>query len=397
LPLDEASRGAGTSHQSSVTPDYEYDHEYELLPRYMMPIPDEIVSKLNAAPPVSREAAAAFADSLPKVVRLVDERFQVEARHGGRENWSRHLLLLRDSHERFGATLRTAYRFGLSTALAEDFAWLVIVLHSRGLGTPCFRTMLDAWMTAIHGTIAPGFARQLVAPLRILREGIAAFVHEAEATADQEPADRSEFLQALLQKERDAAQKHIDSLLERGADFLAVCKELLLPALGELGTMWQRDLISAADEHAATEICKEIMVRLCDAMPRERRLPYSVLIACAPGEEHEVGAHIAGSYLQSRGWTVYFVGRSAPENDIAAAVTDHRPNILLVGLTLIANLGAAVTLVGRLRDLAPGVKIIAGGPGAVRARPVLEPLVDGLVEDVFQVHDMALALVHDRA
>jgi methanogenic corrinoid protein MtbC1 len=362
-----------------------------------MPMPDEIVSRLDTLPPISREAAAAFADPLPKLVRLVDERFQVEAKHGGREEWTRHLPLLRDSHERFGATLRTVYQFGLYTALAEDFAWLVAVLHSRGLGIPCFRTMLDAWMTAIHGTIAPRFARQLVAPLRTLRDGVTALVHEAEAAATQEPAEPPEFLRALLKKDREAAQKHIDSLLGRGIDPLAICKDLLLPALGALGTMWQSNRISAADEHAATEICKEIMVRLCDAIPREKRLPYSVLVACAPGEEHEVGTHITASYLESRGWTAYFVGRSAPENDIAVAVTEHRPDVVLVGLTLIANLAAAVDLVGRLRDMAPGVKILAGGPGAVRARPVLDPLVDGVVEDVFRSHDAALGLVEGRA
>ncbi len=362
-----------------------------------MPLPDETLSKLQALSPVSMEAATAFAASLPKLVRLVDERFQVEARHGGREEWNRHLPLLRDSHERFGATLRTVYRFGLNTALVEDFAWLVTVLHTRGLGTPCLRTMLDAWMAAIHGTIAPGFARQLVAPLRTLRRRLPALVREAEVAADQKPAEPPEFLRALLRKDREAAQKHIDALIGRGTEPLAICREVLVPALGELGTMWQRNRISAADEHTATEICKDIMVRLCNAVPREKRLPYSILIACAPGEEHEVGAHITASYLESKGWTVYFVGRSAPQSDIAAAVTEHRPNIVLVALTLIANLTAAVALVERLRDLAPEVKILAGGPGAVRARPVLEPLVDGLVEDAFRSHDVALASVEKRA
>jgi methanogenic corrinoid protein MtbC1 len=362
-----------------------------------MRIPEQTVSKLEDLTPVSAEAASAFADSLAKLVRLVHERFVVEARHGGPHDWSRHLPLLRDSHERFGAVLRTVYQFGLNTVLAEEFAWLVVVLHSRGLRARCFRTMLDAWMTAIHGTIAPGLAREMVAPLRVLCRDAAAFVAEAEASDEQGPVDQSEFLRALLRKDRDAAQDSINSLVGQDADPMAVCRDVLLPALGAVGTMWQRNHISAADEHAATEICKEILVRLCDATPREKALPYSALVACAPGEEHEVGARIAGAYLESRGWAVYFVGRSAPENDIAAAVTEHQPNVVLVSLTLIANLPGAVALVERLRDIARGVKILAGGPGAARARSVLEPLVDGVVEDVFQSHDTALALVQERA
>jgi methanogenic corrinoid protein MtbC1 len=362
-----------------------------------MRIPEETVSELQALTPVSQEAAAAFADSLSKLVRLIHERFLVEARHGPRGRWSQHLQLLSDGHEIFGASLDAVYRFGLSAVLAEEFAWLVTVLHSRGLQADCFRTMLDAWMTAIHGTIAPVFARQLVPPLRVLRVDVGAFVDEAEASAEQEGAGPSEFVHTLLQKEREAAQEHISSLLERGDHPLAVCRDLLLPALRALGTMWQRNRISAADEHVATEICKEILVRLCDAIAREKPLPSSALVTCAPGEEHEVGAHVASSYLESRGWTVYFVGRSAPENDIAAAVADHQPNVVLVSLTLIGNLPAAVALVQRLQDVTPGIKMLAGGPGAVRTRSALEPIVDGVVEDVFQSHDMALALVHERA
>jgi methanogenic corrinoid protein MtbC1 len=362
-----------------------------------MRIPEEAVSKLEALPPVSPEAATAFAESRSKLVRLVEERFQVEARHGGRDDWNRHLPLLRDSHERFGATLQAVYRFGLNVALAEDFAWLVTVLHSRGLGTGCLRTMLEAWMSAIHGTIAPGFAGELVQPLRVLRRDLAAFVREAEASVEHVTVDSSDFVQALLQKERGAAQGHIDSLLKQGSSPFDACEELVLPALGALGTLWQYNRISAADEHAATEICKEIIVRLCGAVPRETPLPHSVLVACVPGEEHEVAAHIASSYLERKGWTVYFVGRSAPQNDIATAVSEHRPDVILLSLMLIANLPAALDLLARLRDLAPGMVLLVGGPGAARGRPALEPLVDGLVDDLFQSHDMALALAQERA
>jgi methanogenic corrinoid protein MtbC1 len=172
---------------------------------------------------------------------------------------------------------------------------------------------------------------------------------------------------------------------------------VLMPALRHIGILWQKNKISAADEHAATEICRYIIFRLCDSIPREKSLPYKALVSCVPGEEHEMGAEIMASYLESKGWRVYFVGHSAPEQDNIDAITKHKPDVVFLSVTLISNLPETVEFLKKIRTISSEVKIVLGGKAAVVVKRTVQKLSDAVLDDYQEVHSKALELLGKNA
>ena len=98
---------------------------------------------------------------------------------------------------------------------------------------------------------------------------------------------RTRFLQALTRFDERAAHDAWSETLER-RDVLAAFEELLVPTLVDIGDAWHAGRLNEAQEHFASAF---IRARL-DSLARVAR-PLSgapvVLLACAEGEQHELG------------------------------------------------------------------------------------------------------------
>lgn len=346
---------------------------------------------------ISKEAIASFSHSLPRLVFLVNEKFAMENKFCCEKPLGTYIEFLKDLHKNFGDTLLAIYEFNLYQALIEEFSWLVSALHYRGFEREYFDKLLDAWIMSIHGTIEPSFSRELVQPLRILQRNLSEFLKRSEITSEPESHAQREFTDLLLEKRRRDATDYMMGLLEKGSQPGEVCSGVLMPGLRRIGIMWQKNKISAADEHAATEICRYIIFRLCDSIPREKPLPYKALVSCVPGEEHEMGAEIMASYLESKGWRVYFIGHSAPEQDNIDAITKHKPDVVFLSVTLISNLPETVEFLKKVRKISSEVKIVLGGKAAVAAKETIQKFTDAVIDDYQEVHSKALELLGKNA
>ena len=358
---------------------------------------DKIKADLTRLPRISDKAVAAFYHSLPRLVFLVNEKFAVENKFCCGESLEKQMDLLKRMHKHFGDTLLAVYEFRLYDALAEEFAWLVSTLHYRGPGKEYFEKMLGAWIMAIHGTIEPSFSQELVQPLRLLGRNLSVFLERSDISAEAANESQKGFLRLLLEKRRREATDFVMSLAREGSHPDDLCSHLLMPTLRLIGLLWQKNQISATDEHAATEICRYIIFRLCDSIPRKEALPYKALVTCVPGEEHELGAEIVASHLENEGWTVYFLGHSAPEEDNIAAIVKHKPHVVFLTATLISNLPETVRLLRRIREIAPDVKILLGGSAALAASKAIGDVADGIIDEYRDAHPQALRLLSQNA
>jgi len=146
---------------------------------------------------------------------------------------------------------------------------------------------------------------------------------------------------------------------------------VVLPALSHLGYLWETGEISVAGEHAATDICRYALYRLFDSLDPDRPAGLKALVACVPGEEHELGADIVAEYLRLKEWDVFSVGRSSPQEDVIEALRDFGPDVAFFSVTLLENLPAAHALAGEARRALPGLGVVLGGKAAVAATGVL--------------------------
>ena len=88
---------------------------------------------------------------------------------------------------------------------------------------------------------------------------------------------------------------------------------MLAPALIEVGVRWEAGDVTVAQEHLATSTVRAAMQRLlADARADVRGV---AVLACAPGEQHEIGLLMLAVLLRADGWQVAYLGADTPVLD----------------------------------------------------------------------------------
>lgn len=136
------------------------------------------------------------------------------------------------------------------------------------------------------------------------------------------------------------------------------------------GLLWHENKLTVSNEHLATGILRRAVYTLFGRIERSPGRPLGVAVTCAPGDEHELGAEIYALYLETKGWPVLFLGHSTPMADLLLAIAGSKSFALVISVTLVSQLSAAVDLARRVREEIPAVKIIAGGRAVIRAEQV---------------------------
>jgi MerR family transcriptional regulator, light-induced transcriptional regulator len=187
--------------------------------------------------------------------------------------------------------------------------------------------------------------------------------HAVTSTAQRDPAPPEdaavdELLRALTGFDSAAGHAAFDRVL--GARSLdAALRDVVLPALRQVGERWERGEISVAQEHFATEL---ISGRL-RGLGREwgAGLGPRAVLACPSGERHDVGLLCCGLALDRRGWRVTYLGADTPVDALESVVGTVEPAIVVIGAVQAAPLHAAAPALGRLAKRVP---IAVGGTGA---------------------------------
>jgi DNA-binding transcriptional MerR regulator len=209
--------------------------------------------------------------------------------------------------------------------------------------------------------------------VRLMREHLAGGVAAAEAATlasraptraePQQPsliveAYRRELAEALEDFDEPSAQAIVDRLLA-AATVGGFLGEVVLPYLNELGRRWERGEVSVAQEHFASAVLRGRLLGL--ARSWGNGVGPLALLACLPGEQHELGLIVFGLALRARGWRIAYLGPDMPLDDVAAAASSLSPALVVL---------AAVTEdrvwphAAELRTLAEAHRVVLGGVDA---------------------------------
>jgi len=115
------------------------------------------------------------------------------------------------------------------------------------------------------------------------------------------------------------------------------------------------------------------------------------LLACIPGEQHELGLIAFGLALRSHGWRVAYLGSDTPLETLDLAAQSLEPALVVLSA---ATEDGVRRVAPELRDLAARYPVAIGGPGA-SAVETAEPGVLRLVGD--PVAEAARIASHEHA
>ena len=204
------------------------------------------------------------------------------------------------------------------------------------------RSLLDSGLSAAEA------AR--VAKLQTLPSTAA----EAPSTAG---ADRR--LQEALERFDEA---EANAVLDEAVSALSVdalASQVILPALKHVGERWQRGEVSVGQEHFASNVVRGRLAGL--ARNWGAGSGPLALLACPPGELHDIGLLVFGLVLRARGWRIAYLGANSPVETVAEAAARLDPRAVV--LTALAD-GPFRSAAGEIARLGRRSRVLLAGPGA---------------------------------
>jgi MerR family transcriptional regulator, light-induced transcriptional regulator len=239
--------------------------------------------------------------------------------------------VLRAWERRYGVLrpTRTEGGFRLYSTADEERVRRMLALQQQGLAPAV------AARAATEDAGAEGEA-----PARTLRRALADGLDRFDEAAANRAFDRA------------LATLTLDTLLQ----------EIVLDYLADLGARWRAGLASVAQEHFATNVVRGRLLGL--ARDWGQGGGPLALLACPPGELHDLGLICFGLALRARGWRIAFLGADTPVDTMRRAADDLRPDLIVLTAAAPQRLARVRS---QLREVGSARRLAVAGAGATEA------------------------------
>jgi MerR family transcriptional regulator, light-induced transcriptional regulator len=203
---------------------------------------------------------------------------------------------------------------------------------------------------------------------RHLNDGLAAAeaAELATRTAQRDegaPAEaKDQLAMALASFDEGAAHTVFDSLLAR-VSIDTLLRDVVVPYLHELGDGWELGEVSVAQEHFASTLLRGRLLGL--ARGWSQGIGPTAVLACAPGEQHDLGLLAFGIALRARGWRIVYLGTDTPIASVSDAVRTCKADIAVISAV---NPRSFRRSAEELEDLARVTRLCLGGAGASKTQ-----------------------------
>lgn len=214
------------------------------------------------------------------------------------------------------------------------------------------------------------YSERDVARVEWLRERLGEGYRIGEAatllgTAGIEPARSArDHLTAILDSLERGETSEIGLRLDQSFALLGVDETLdavIRPLLRIVGERWAAGEISVAEEHLVSEAVRSRLGHLLGDVGGGVR--GVAVLACAPGERHELGLMMAAIALRRDGWKVVYLGADTPFEDAVALARRLPARIVGLSLAMREHVKALEQALAKT-TLPEDVRLVLGGAGS---------------------------------
>jgi DNA-binding transcriptional MerR regulator len=223
-------------------------------------------------------------------------------------------------------------------------------------GFRLYSTADEARVQRMQSLVSGGLAAAQAARL-VLRGGEPEPRTDSGSAAPLEEA-AGDLTAALDGLDEQAANTALDRLFS-AYTVETVLQDVVLPYLHRLGERWEAGEVSVAHEHFASNLLRGRLLGLAQGWGQGRG-PLAIL-ACVPGEHHELGLLVFGVALRRRGWRITYLGTDSPIGAVADLSRSLQPTVVvLLSITPQGFLDHAP----EIEQLAKQVPVMIAGTGA---------------------------------
>lgn len=149
--------------------------------------------------------------------------------------------------------------------------------------------------------------------------------------------------------------------VESGRNSLYIYEQWLAPAMRYVGSLWEQNLITVADEHLASGVCDILMTRYAALVKREQSNGKRGMFLCVEEEAHYFGLKMVSALFEERGFAARFYGPNLPLKDALLGAMNWKPDVVGLSVSIVYHLPKLKQYVNALASLPDRPAIIIGG------------------------------------
>lgn len=158
--------------------------------------------------------------------------------------------------------------------------------------------------------------------------------------------------------------------------FVRQIDEVYFPFLREIGDRWAAGDISVAQEHFASGWVRDRFAAIVSILGFGRSGPLGTLLcACLPGEQHELGLMGEAIRCSLDGWHVVWLGANVPIEDLVDAIRRVAPDAVYLSATMPLDADLYRTWMSEIRAVAGASTRVSVGGAAAAALPEVPGVV----------------------
>jgi MerR family transcriptional regulator, light-induced transcriptional regulator len=184
----------------------------------------------------------------------------------------------------------------------------------------------------------------------------------------QVPQSGANLISRLIEATLSGDNGRADRVLSEAHASLSVEDVLLRviqPTLIEIGEKWHRGEINVAHEHQASNFLRGKLHGLLELAGNSRHGP-AIIVACAPGEWHEIGSLMLAIFLRRAGFRTHYLGANTPIEDLVRFAREVKAEVLMIS---VSNAEVLENLRSTARFLLEAAPLVVYGGAAFNERP----------------------------
>jgi corrinoid protein of di/trimethylamine methyltransferase len=169
---------------------------------------------------------------------------------------------------------------------------------------------------------------------------------------------------AIVDGQAQLAESLVEEELKAGTDPVALISETMIPAMDEVGKLFQEEEFFVPELLLAGRAMKAAMEPLRPLLAAAGAQPAGVVVAgTVKGDLHDIGKNLVVSMLEGASFKVVDLGTDVWPEKFVEAVRVHHPQIVCLSALLTTTMTAMRTTIEAIKSagLRRDVKILVGG------------------------------------
>lgn len=190
-------------------------------------------------------------------------------------------------------------------------------------------------------------------------EGSQAFTEQA----DRAGLSDNQIYQDVMKGNRKQIKEHTKQLVEEGQEAAHILNQILLPAINQVGELFDKgryflpQLIASAE---AMKLSIEYLEPFLAADTQKEEMPV-VVIATVAGDIHDIGKNLVALMLKNHGFQVIDLGKDVPKETIVEQAIQNNASIIAMSALMTTTMQEMKRVVDYAKEKRVEAKIMIGG------------------------------------